>query len=70
MTATTANTSLVWLVNSDDTSTGDKSRNLIRSNAAAFGHRTRRQKNRAHVCSKPRLAPDLHLNVHEPVVWV
>lgn len=64
---TTTSTSLVWLVN-DDPATAVGSRDLIRANAAAWGHRVRRQKPRARARDTTRLAPDAQSDVLIPHV--
>lgn len=64
MSATTAiDTSLVWLINSEEPAPPTESRNLIRANAAAWGHKHRRRANRNQTRSKVPLAPELHFNV-------
>jgi hypothetical protein len=62
----TNNKPLVWLVNSEDSSPAKESRNLIRANAAVWGHKTRRHGIRTPVRSRVALAPDLHFNVYGP----
>lgn len=70
MSATTAiDTSLVWLVNDEHASPAVDSRNLIRANAAAWGHKCRRHGNRNHARSKVTLAPEVHYNVLKPEFW-
>jgi hypothetical protein len=63
--AVATNASLVWLVNNENSSPAIESRNLIRANAAAWGHKTRRHGIRTHARSKVSLAPDAHFNVFE-----
>jgi hypothetical protein len=63
MSATDTNISLVWLINHEDPSPAVESRNLIRANAAAWGHKYRRHENRNHARSKVLLAPEVHYNV-------
>lgn len=57
-TGTACNNSFIWLVN-ESQSSNDSSKNLIRANAAAWGHQTRRRKQRPPVRVKVqgRLAP-------------
>ena len=59
----TSNISLVWLVNDEDSSPTDESRNLIRANAAAWGHKFRRHGNRDNARSKVPLTTEVHYNV-------
>ena len=57
---------LVWLLNDEGSSAASESRNMIRSNAAAWGHKTRRREKRAPIRSKLPLASDMHFNVFGP----
>jgi hypothetical protein len=61
--ATDTNISLVWLINDEDASPAVESRNLIRANAAAWGHKTRRHGTRNKSRSKVPLAPEENYNV-------
>lgn len=65
-TTSATNVSLVWLINDEDSSPAVESRNLIRANAAAWGHKYRRQGIRNNARSKVPLAPDEHFDVFEP----
>lgn len=64
---TTTSTSLVWLINNDPEPVV-ATRNLIRANAAAWGHRTRRPKPRAPAREAAPLAPDPKCDVFIPRV--
>ena len=59
---------LVWLLNGEESSAASESRNMIRSNAAAWGHKTRRREKRAPIRSKLPLASDMHFNVFGPSI--
>lgn len=65
---TTANTTLVWLVG-DDPTPADGSRNLIRANAAAWGHKVRRQGNRSRARNEVPLAPASLFGVLRYALW-
>lgn len=64
MSAAALNTSLVWLINDEKPSPAVESRNLIRANAAAWGHKIRRHGIRNNTRSKVPLAPGVHRNVY------
>jgi hypothetical protein len=66
--STTSNTTLVWLLG-DEPSPADKSKNLIRANAAAWGHRARRHKNRTSARNGAPLALASHLHVLGYALW-
>ena len=57
------NISLVWLVNSEEPSPAVESRPLIRANAAAWGHKSRRHENRNHSRAKVSSATEVHFSV-------
>jgi len=59
---TPADNPLVWLVDNESLSAAE-SRELIRTRAATWGHKTRRLENRTRGRSK---APEVHSNVLEP----
>lgn len=67
--ATAIEVPLVWLLNGEESSPASESRNMIRSNAAAWGHKTRRREKRAPIRSKLPLASDMHFNVFRPDFW-
>lgn len=60
---------LVWLLNGEESSPASESRNMIRSNAAAWGHKTRRHAKRVPIRSTLPLASDMHHNVFGPDIW-
>ena len=65
MSAAANNISLVWLINDEQPSPAVESRDLIRANAAAWGHKTRRRRIRNNTRSKVPLASEMHRNVFE-----
>ena len=65
MSAAATNISLVWHMNDEEPSPAVESRNLIRANAAAWGHKTRRHGIRNNTRSKVPLASEVHRNVFE-----
>lgn len=70
MSATTATDEpMVWLVAGEESIPASESRNMIRSNAAAWGHKTRRHGKRNPIPSKLPLAADMHFNVFDPDFW-
>jgi hypothetical protein len=68
--STTSNTTLVWLLGDEEPSPADKSKNLIRANAAAWGHRARRHKNRTSAHNRVPLAITSHLHVFDHALWI
>jgi hypothetical protein len=66
--STTSNTTLVWVLG-DEPSPADKSKNLIRANAAAWGHRARRHNNRTSARNRVPLAITSHLHVLGYALW-
>jgi hypothetical protein len=65
---TTINTTLVWLPG-DEPSPADQSKNLIRANAAAWGHRVRRHNSRTAARNGVPLAPVSHFHVFGHALW-
>jgi hypothetical protein len=66
--STTINTTLVWILG-DKPSPADQSKNLIRANAAAWGHRVRRHNDRTSARNGVPLAIASHLHVFGYAFW-